>query len=75
MVAYLMSFVKTGNPNQGTGCSGNCATCVSHSGLPVWEPVDASQKLMCFGEGETRMGKASMLKLTKTMLTNKAVGE
>ena len=75
MVAYLMSFVKTGNPNQGTGCSGNCATCVSHSGLPMWEPVNASGKLMRFGEGSTRMGKASMIKLIKTMLTNKAVGE
>ena len=75
MVAYLMSFVKTGNPNQGTGCNGNCATCVSHSGLPVWEPVNISKKVMRFGEDETRMGKASMLKLIKTMLTNKAVGE
>ena len=75
MVAYLMSFVKTGNPNQGTGCSGNCATCVSHSGLPVWEPVNASGKLMRFGESSTGMGKASMIKLIKTMFTNKAVGE
>jgi len=75
MVAYLMSFVKTGNPNQGSGCSGNCATCVSHSGLPMWEPVQASGKVMCFGEGKTGMGKASMAKLIWTMFTNKAVGE
>ncbi len=30
---------------------------------------------MRLGEGDTRMGKANLLKLTKTMLTNKAVGE
>ena len=32
-------------------------------------------KVLCLGEQPTHMGSANMLKLTKTMLTNKAVGE
>ena len=33
------------------------------------------KKVLMIGEGETRMAKPSMLKMIKTMLTNKAVGE
>ena len=63
MVSYLCNFAKTGNPN--------------HSGeLPTWIASDKNQKrVLRLGEGDTRMGKASMLKLTWTLLTNKAVGE
>lgn len=62
MVSYLTNFAKTGNPNDGT--------------LLTWEPVGQTQdKVLCIGEGDTRMGKPSKLKLTITMLTNKAVGE
>lgn len=62
MTGFLMNFVKTGNPNG--------------EGLPNWTPMaDQSSQVLRLGEGETRMGKANMLKLTWTMLTNKAVGE
>ena len=62
MVSYLMNFVKTGNPNG--------------EGLPQWKRACPKCKhVLRFGEGETRMGKASMLKLIHTMLTNTAVGE
>ena len=62
MVSYLCSFAKTGNPNG--------------SGHPVWTQADAKRKeVLHMGEGDTRMGKASMVKLIKTMLTNPAVGE
>lgn len=62
MVGYLMNFVKTGNPNG--------------EGLPDWTPMaDKHSRVLRLGEGETRMGKASMPKLLWTMLTNKAVGE
>ena len=62
MVSYLMNFVKTGNPNG--------------EGLPQWKRACPKCKhVLRFGEGETKMGKASMLKLIHTMLTNKAVGE
>ena len=62
MVNYLMNFVKTGNPNS--------------DGLPTWKRACGKCKhVMRLGEGEARMGKASMLKLIHTMLTNKAVGE
>ena len=63
MVSYLCNFAKTGNPNK-TG------------ELPQWIAADKNQKrVLRLGEGETHMGKASMAKLTWTMLTNKAVGE
>ena len=62
MTDYLTNFAKTGNPNG--------------SDLPKWEPADKQKKtVLRIGEGETRMGKASMPKLVWTMLTNKAVGE
>ena len=63
MVSYLCNFVKNGNPNKG-------------GVLPTWIASDKNQKrVLCLGEKPTHMGKASMLKLVKTMLTNKAVGE
>ena len=63
MTDYLTNFVKTGNPNA-TGL------------LPEWKPITTNQgKVLRLGEDDTRMGNASMLKLSYTMLTNKAVGE
>lgn len=62
MTDYLTNFCKFGDPN-GTG-------------LTAWLPMTKGQdKVLRLGEGDTRMGKADMLKLTKTMLTNKAAGE
>lgn len=62
MVQYLTNFAKAGNPNGG--------------GLPVWEPIRKGQsKVLRLGEGITHMGGVNMVKLTHTMLTNKAVGE
>ena len=62
MVNYLTNFVKTGDPNG--------------EGLPTWKPSTADQQqVLRIGEGQTRMGKPSGLKLLYTMLTNKAVGE
>ena len=62
MVDYLTNFCKYADPN------GN--------GLTAWLPMGKGQKkVLRLGEGETRMGTASMLKLVKTLLTNKAVGE
>ena len=62
MVGYLMNFVKTGDPNG--------------DNLPRWTPMEnKNSRVLRIGEGETRMGKASMPKLIWTMLTNKAVGE
>lgn len=63
MVSYLTNFVKTGNPNKA-------------GQLPTWIASDKSQKkVMCLGEQPAHMGKPSMLRLVKTMLCNKAVGE
>ena len=63
MTDYLCNFVRKGDPNQ-TGA------------LPTWVASDRRQnKAMHFGEGETRMAKPNRLKLIRTMLTNKAVGE
>ncbi|MBQ7001904.1 MAG: carboxylesterase family protein [Oscillospiraceae bacterium] len=62
MTSYLTNFCKYGDPNG--------------AGLTAWLPMGKSQsKVLCLGEADTHMGKADMLKLTKTMLTNKAVGE
>ena len=63
MVRYLCNFVRSGNPNEGES-------------VPVWESAQAAGKtVMRLGEGQTRMEKPSMLRMVKTMLTNKAVGE
>ena len=62
MSSYLTNFAKTGNPNDDT--------------LFPWEPVTTTRdKVLRIGEGDTRMGNPSKLKMTITMLTNKAVGE
>ena len=59
MVNYLMNFCKQGDPNG--------------ESLPKWIPH--GKEVLRLGEKDTHMGKVSMLKLIKTMLTNKAVGE
>ena len=62
MTDYLTNFCKYGDPNG--------------AGLTAWLPMAKGQsKVLRLGEADTHMGKADMLKLTKTMLTNKAVGE
>ncbi len=62
MTDYLCNFCKFGDPNGAE--------------LTAWLPMSKGQdKVLRLGEKDTHMGKASMLKLTKTMLTNKAVGE
>ena len=62
MIDYLCSFAKGGNPNM--------------AGQPEWKTAAESQnKVMVMGEGDTKMAKPSMLKMIKTMLTNRAVGE
>ena len=62
MTDYLTNFCKTGDPNG--------------EGLADWLPADKKQNAaLRLGEGEVRMGPVQMLKLIKTMLTNKAVGE
>ena len=63
MVSYLCNFAQTGNPNK-TG------------ELPTWIASDKCQtRVLRLGEGNTAMGRPSMLKMLVTMLTNKAVGE
>ena len=59
MVAYLTNFCKTGSPNG--------------EGLAAWAP--GGKQALCIGEKPTQMGKVSILKLIKTMFTNKAAGE
>ena len=59
MTTYLTNFAKTGNPGG--------------EGLPTWEP--AKKGTMRLGEGETRMGKVSQLKLWYNLFTNKSQGE
>lgn len=62
MADYLTNFCKFGDPNG--------------AGLTAWLPAGKRQgKVLCLGEADTHMGKADLLKLAKTMLTNKAVGE
>ena len=63
MVQYLCNFVKTGDPNKAAV-------------LPTWIASGKGQtRVLCLGEKDTGMAKPSMLKMVKTMLTNKAVGE
>ena len=63
MVSYLCNFVKTGDPNKAAV-------------LPTWIASGAGQnRVLRLGEKPTHMCKPSMLKMIKTMLTNKAVGE
>ena len=63
MVSYLCNFVRTGDPNK-------------IEALPTWIASDKGQKRVLFlGEKATHMGKPNMLKMIRTMLTNKAVGE
>ena len=62
MTDYLTNFCKYGDPNG--------------SGRTAWLPMSKGQnKVMCLGEQDSHMGNPNMLKLAKTMLTNKAVGE
>ena len=62
MTDYLTNFCKYGDPNG--------------AGLTAWLPARKNQsKVLRLGEADTHMGKADLLKLAKTMLTNKAVGE
>ena len=61
MTTYLCNFAKNGDPNG--------------QNQPVWSPSFESKKVLWIGEGPTKMGKPSMLKMIYTMLTNKAVGE
>ena len=62
MTDYLTNFCKFGDPNG--------------AGLTAWIPAARGQgKVLRFGEGEIRMGKADMLKLIKNLVANKAVGE
>ena len=62
MTDYLVNFCKYGDPNG--------------AGLTAWLPsVKHQGKVLCLGEEKTHMGRPSLVKLTKTMLTNKAVGE
>lgn len=63
MVSSLCSFARTGTPNA--------------DGMhPEWLASEPhQQRVMVIGERESRMAKPSMLKMIKTMLTNKAVGE
>ena len=61
MTTYLCNFAKFGDPNG--------------ENLPDWTPTSDGNKMLILGEKATQMGKPNMLKLAKTMLTNKAVGE
>ena len=62
MVSALCHFARSGNPNG--------------DGAPEWRASAPGQsRVMMIGETAGRMGKPSLLKMIKTMLTNKAVGE
>ena len=63
MISYLYNFARTGDPNKAAV-------------LPTWIASGKGQsRVLCLGEKDTAMRKPGMLKLTKIMLTNKAVGE
>ena len=63
MVSYLCNFVRTGDPNKAAV-------------LPTWIASDTHQKrVLMLGQKDTHMARPGMLKMIKTMLTNKAVGE
>ena len=59
MTDYITNFAKNGNPN------GN--------GLPFWE--SASKGALRIGEGDTRMGKVSQIKLWYNLFAHKPAGE
>ena len=59
MTDYLTNFAKSGNPNG--------------QELPVWDL--AGKGTLRMGEGETGMGKVSLLKLWYNLFANKSVGE
>ena len=59
MTDYLVSFAKSGNPNS--------------DGRPVWCP--AKDGTLRIGEGETRIGRVSKLKLWQSMFKNGFAGE
>ena len=61
MTTYLCNFAKNGNPNG--------------ENQPKWTTQKENKNVMCFGEGDTHMGKPSMARLIITMLTNNSVGE
>ena len=62
MTDYLTNFCKYGDPNGAK--------------LTGWLPGGKKQRnVLRLGEGDTRMGGVNLIRLTKTMLTNKAVGE
>ena len=63
MVRCLCNFAKSGDPNRGEK-------------VAPWTPAQtAGKQVFCMGEAPSAMGRVSMLKVVKTMLTNKAVGE
>ena len=63
MVRYLCNFARNGDPNCGEE-------------VPAWaQAQNAGKQVLRMGEAPTKMAKVSTLKLVKTMLTNKAVGE
>ncbi len=62
MVNALCNFAKTGNPNG--------------PGTDIWQQTSKSQKqMMIWGEELPHMGKPGTLKMWKTMITKKNVGE
>ncbi|MBP3655432.1 MAG: carboxylesterase family protein [Clostridia bacterium] len=63
MTSCLCHFARSGNPN---GAGADAQWLASAKG---------QNRVMIMGEGDARMGKPGMLKMIRTMLTNKAVGE
>ena len=59
MTDYLTSFAKTGDPNS--------------NGHPTWLP--GGKRAMRIGEGESRMGKVSKLKLWYNLFKSRSTGE